>query len=66
MIKRIILKNGEELRHLHGHPWVFDNEVQAVVGGTASGGIELLEHGEVADVETCKKICRQSFCKSRI
>jgi 23S rRNA (cytosine1962-C5)-methyltransferase len=60
-MKRIILKPGEERRILAGHPWVYDNEVAAILADLRqpdlkrmrfkSGAAEL-ESGECADVES--------------
>jgi 23S rRNA (cytosine1962-C5)-methyltransferase len=58
-MKRIILKSGEERRILAGHPWVYDNEVAAVIEGKAAIPAKLKEPvflreltpGECADVE---------------
>jgi 23S rRNA (cytosine1962-C5)-methyltransferase len=49
LLKRIILKPGEEDRILSGHPWVYDNEVEKVLG--PQGPAEL-EPGELAEVES--------------
>lgn len=51
-MKRIILQPGQERRLLAGHPWVFDNEVQKIVG---SDGPVKLEPGELVDVESSRK-----------
>ncbi|MDR2537824.1 MAG: class I SAM-dependent rRNA methyltransferase [Treponema sp.] len=55
-MKRIILKHGEERRILGGHPWVYDNEIERIVSSSGStavaGGVESLEPGELADVES--------------
>jgi 23S rRNA (cytosine1962-C5)-methyltransferase len=51
-MKRIILKAGEEKRILAGHPWVYDNEVDRILG---PGGPARLEPGETADVESAGK-----------
>ncbi|MDR2701431.1 MAG: class I SAM-dependent rRNA methyltransferase [Spirochaetaceae bacterium] len=58
-MKRIILKPGEERRILAGHPWVYDNEVAAIIEGKAAIPAKLKEPvflaeltaGECADVE---------------
>jgi 23S rRNA (cytosine1962-C5)-methyltransferase len=57
MMKRIILKSGEEDRVRRGHPWVYDNEVDRVLEGKGSGGAftESLLPGECADVESARK-----------
>lgn len=52
-MKRIILKAGEEHRLLRGHPWVFDNEVAAIVD--TKGDPVALEPGELVDVESSHK-----------
>ncbi|MCL2831860.1 MAG: class I SAM-dependent rRNA methyltransferase [Treponema sp.] len=60
-MKRIILKPGEERRILLGHPWVFDNEIAAVLDsqgvGLKSAGVKpaVLVPGEIADVESSDK-----------
>lgn len=61
-MKRIILKAGEEIRILMGHPWVYDNEVDRVLDsppGSANhrrdGPSAALESGETADVESAFK-----------
>ncbi|MDR2468315.1 MAG: class I SAM-dependent rRNA methyltransferase [Spirochaetaceae bacterium] len=54
MIKRIILKKGEEQRILCGHPWVYDNEVEAVVAGKGGQSAEIVP-GECVDVESFNK-----------
>ncbi|MDR0525262.1 MAG: class I SAM-dependent rRNA methyltransferase [Spirochaetaceae bacterium] len=51
-MKRIILKAGEEKRLLAGHPWVYDNEVDRILGNSGSAS---LQAGEIADVETPEK-----------
>jgi len=51
-VKRIIVKPGEEVRLLAGHPWVFDNEVARVLGPT---GPAELEAGELVEVESSRK-----------
>jgi 23S rRNA (cytosine1962-C5)-methyltransferase len=55
-MKRIILKHGEESRILGGHPWVYNNEVKAVLEGhgEAAKKAELCA-GECADVESDSK-----------
>jgi 23S rRNA (cytosine1962-C5)-methyltransferase len=53
-LKRIILKPGEEKRILRGHPWVYDNEVDRVLL-PRPGGVEDLEPGETADLESAHK-----------
>lgn len=56
MIKRIILKRGEERRILDGHPWVFDNEVSAILVGKAGAARPAeLEAGDFADIESFDK-----------
>jgi 23S rRNA (cytosine1962-C5)-methyltransferase len=51
-MKRIILKPGEEDRILAGHPWVYDNEVEHILGERGQAqGLEGLESGELAEVE---------------
>ncbi|MCX7655277.1 MAG: class I SAM-dependent rRNA methyltransferase [Treponemataceae bacterium] len=52
-MKRVILKAGEEYRLLRGHPWVFDNEVAAIVD--ARENPVSLEPGELVDVESSRK-----------
>jgi 23S rRNA (cytosine1962-C5)-methyltransferase len=64
MMKRIILKQGKDIRAKRGHPWVWDNEVAAILDGMgkradkdtgeASAEIALLP-GEIADVESAHK-----------
>ncbi|MDR2521501.1 MAG: class I SAM-dependent rRNA methyltransferase [Spirochaetaceae bacterium] len=55
-IKRIVLKKGEEGRIRLGHPWVFDNEVGAVLEGFGSAAKPAaLEAGGIADVESSRK-----------
>jgi 23S rRNA (cytosine1962-C5)-methyltransferase len=49
-MKRIIMKAGEEGRILAGHPWVYDNEVEKILDGSA-GGEAVLEPGEMAEIE---------------
>jgi 23S rRNA (cytosine1962-C5)-methyltransferase len=52
LIKRVILKHGEEQRILAGHPWIFDNEIQHVLVQKMSGFVEAEpEPGEIVDVE---------------
>lgn len=51
-MKRLILQPGQERRLLAGHPWVFDNEVQRVLGPQ---GPTTLEPGEPVDVESSRK-----------
>ncbi|MDR1445980.1 MAG: class I SAM-dependent rRNA methyltransferase [Treponema sp.] len=52
MIKRVILKHGEEQRILSGHPWIFDNEIQHVLVQKTPGFVEAEpEPGEIVDVE---------------
>ncbi|GHU40005.1 SAM-dependent methyltransferase [Spirochaetia bacterium] len=56
MLKRIILKKGEEVRILAGHPWVFDNEVAQIAAGKGAAQRDtVLEAGEIADVESFRK-----------
>jgi len=52
MLKRIILKPGEEERILLGHPWVYGNEIDSVLEGK---GKAQLVPGECADVESSRK-----------
>ena len=55
-MKRIILKPGEEKRILHGHPWVYGNEVEKILKGAGGAGVPAeLEPGETADVESRRK-----------
>jgi 23S rRNA (cytosine1962-C5)-methyltransferase len=55
-MKRIILKPGEEKRILRGHPWVYGNEVEQILGGTGGKCFPAeLEPGETADVESAGK-----------
>ena len=49
---RIILKPGEELRILKGHPWVYDNEIETTITTKPDG---ILLPGTVADVESSNK-----------
>ncbi|MCA1949882.1 MAG: class I SAM-dependent rRNA methyltransferase [Treponema sp.] len=51
-MKRIILKTAQECRLLAGHPWVFDNEVEHILG---PDGPAHLEAGELVDVESARK-----------
>ncbi|MDR0569238.1 MAG: class I SAM-dependent rRNA methyltransferase [Spirochaetaceae bacterium] len=51
-MKRIILKAGEEQRIFEGHPWVYDNEVDRILGPAGPAGIT---PGEIADVESAGK-----------
>jgi 23S rRNA (cytosine1962-C5)-methyltransferase len=59
MMKRIILKPGEERRILEGHPWVYDNEVARILSPAPGGFTPIppgeLEAGEPADVESSRK-----------
>jgi 23S rRNA (cytosine1962-C5)-methyltransferase len=59
MMKRIILKPGEEKRILAGHPWVYDNEVARILvpvpGGFKPIAPGELEAGEPVDVESAHK-----------
>jgi 23S rRNA (cytosine1962-C5)-methyltransferase len=59
MMKRIILKPGEEKRILAGHPWAYDNEIARVLapipGGFTPIPLEKLEAGELVDVESAHK-----------
>ncbi|GBU26960.1 hypothetical protein R84B8_00476 [Treponema sp. R8-4-B8] len=52
MLKRIILKPGEEERILLGHPWVYGNEIDSVLEGKEQAQ---LIPGECADVESSRK-----------
>jgi len=52
MLKRIILKPGEEERILLGHPWVYGNEIDSVLEGKERAQ---LVPGECADVESGRK-----------
>jgi 23S rRNA (cytosine1962-C5)-methyltransferase len=52
MLKRIILKQGEEERILLGHPWVYGNEIDSVLEGKERAH---LVPGECADVESSRK-----------
>jgi 23S rRNA (cytosine1962-C5)-methyltransferase len=56
-MKRIILKNGKDVRVKRGHPWVWDNEVAAVLDGKGADHETeaVLLPGEVADVESGRK-----------
>jgi 23S rRNA (cytosine1962-C5)-methyltransferase len=57
-MKRIILKQGKDIRIKRGHPWVWDNEVAAILDGKSAGetaGEVALLPGEVADVESSRK-----------
>ncbi|GAB1481980.1 hypothetical protein MASR2M78_07950 [Treponema sp.] len=51
-MNRIILKKGEERRILAGHPWVYDNEIDRVMGISGPGE---LQPGEIVDVESNHK-----------
>lgn len=53
-MKRIILRRGEERRIQMGHPWVYDNEIHAVLAGKGDAAAEL-DAGECADVESLNK-----------
>jgi 23S rRNA (cytosine1962-C5)-methyltransferase len=53
-MKRIILKRGEEDRIKRGHPWVYDNETDHILGGRGAGAA-VLEPGECAEVESSRK-----------
>lgn len=46
-MQNIILKKGEEIRILEGHPWIFSNEILAFEGNLVSG--------EICDVYTYDK-----------
>jgi 23S rRNA (cytosine1962-C5)-methyltransferase len=52
MLKRIILKPGEEERILQGHPWVYGNEIDSVLEGKDWAQFV---PGECADVESGRK-----------
>jgi len=52
MLKRIILKSGEEERILLGHPWAYGNEIDSVLEGREEAR---LVPGECADVESSRK-----------
>ncbi|WP_461256619.1 class I SAM-dependent rRNA methyltransferase [Treponema sp. R80B11-R83G3] len=52
MLKRIILKPGEEERILLGHPWAYGNEIDSVLEGKEKAH---LIPGECADVESSRK-----------
>ncbi|MDR2740478.1 MAG: class I SAM-dependent rRNA methyltransferase [Treponema sp.] len=54
-MKRIILKHGEEGRIRVGHPWVYDNEVGAILSGPGDSPPAVLLPGEIADVESSRK-----------
>jgi len=54
IVKRIILKPGEERRILLGHPWVYDNEIARVFEGPHAKSADL-EPGELADVESSRQ-----------
>jgi 23S rRNA (cytosine1962-C5)-methyltransferase len=55
-LKRIILKPGEEIRILQGHPWVYDNEIDRILAGPGSRAVSAgLLPGEIADVESSRK-----------
>jgi 23S rRNA (cytosine1962-C5)-methyltransferase len=58
-MKRIILKPGEEDRIPAGHPWVYDNEVAAILAGPGESTKTELESGECAEVESSPKGRRQ-------
>jgi 23S rRNA (cytosine1962-C5)-methyltransferase len=51
-MKRIILGPGKDVRVRRGHPWVWDNEVGAVLDGKEEAE---LQPGEIADVESARK-----------
>jgi 23S rRNA (cytosine1962-C5)-methyltransferase len=55
MMKRIILRHGEEMRIQGGHPWVFDNEVGTILSGPGDSPPAVLLPGEIADVESSRK-----------
>jgi 23S rRNA (cytosine1962-C5)-methyltransferase len=55
IMKRIILKPGEEKRILLGHPWVYDNEAAGILAGPGSAQAAVCESGEIADVESSAK-----------
>jgi len=52
MLKRIILRPGEEERILLGHPWAYGNEIDIVLEGREQAH---LVPGECADVESSRK-----------
>jgi 23S rRNA (cytosine1962-C5)-methyltransferase len=52
MLKRIILRPGEEERILLGHPWAYGNEIDSVLEGKEK---TRLVPGECADVESSRK-----------
>jgi len=52
MLKRIILRPGEEERILLGHPWAYGNEIDSVLEGKEKAQ---LVPGECADVESGRK-----------
>jgi 23S rRNA (cytosine1962-C5)-methyltransferase len=56
-MKRIILKSGKDVRVKRGHPWVWDNEVAAILEGKGADHETeaVLLPGEVADVESARK-----------
>jgi 23S rRNA (cytosine1962-C5)-methyltransferase len=55
-MKRIILKPGKDVRVKRGHPWVWDNEVGAVLEGKGEAVCAAgLVPGEIADVESARK-----------
>jgi 23S rRNA (cytosine1962-C5)-methyltransferase len=55
-MKRIIVKKGADIRIKHGHPWVWDNEIERVLEGKGEGAVPAtLVPGETADVETAGK-----------
>ncbi|MDR2808799.1 MAG: class I SAM-dependent rRNA methyltransferase [Spirochaetaceae bacterium] len=51
-MKHIVLKPGEQQRICAGHPWVYDNEVDAVLDHRRTA---LLQAGELADVESADR-----------
>jgi len=56
MVKRIILKPGEEDRIRRGHPWVYGSEVAGVLQAGPSGPVPAeLKPGETADIESSRR-----------
>jgi 23S rRNA (cytosine1962-C5)-methyltransferase len=54
-MKRIIMKSGEDKRIRLGHPWVYDNEIAAILAGPGDETPVELVPGETADVESSRK-----------
>jgi 23S rRNA (cytosine1962-C5)-methyltransferase len=56
ILKRVILKSGEEVRILRGHPWVYGSGVDRILSGPGPGAVPAeLVPGEAADVESSRK-----------